>query len=118
MGWFQGADDDPETYEHEGHVQGVVRDGFDWRDLGIDDVRDDTRLMQVQVCCTCGWRSRRYTAPLGTYWSPCSVQLRDEGTEDAAAAIWQAHRVDVGATGDLWNLAHTLRFGPSAKVAP
>ena len=109
MGWFMGDDHDDETYDHEGYVQAVVRDGFGWRDLGLDDVRDDSRLIQVQVACDCGWRSRRMTAPLGAYWAPCIVIFPREEHEDAARSIWEDHRRDVGSRSDLWQRALDLR---------
>lgn len=109
MGWFMGDDHDDETYHHEGYVQAVVRDGFGWRDLGLDDVRDDSRPFQVQVACDCGWRSRRYTAPVSAEWSPCIV-IMDERFEDAAYRLWLQHRNDVGSSGDL--------YAEARKVSP
>lgn len=91
MGWLicDGKSDD-----HEGYFVGIVRDNGSWRELHYGD--GAAPLVCVQVGRECGWRSPRFTAPLGTRWLPCSVSFRDaiydpESIEDAGVELWQAH---------------------------
>jgi len=88
MGWFilDGADGEN---DHEGYLQGVVRDDWGWRDLGLDDVGTlASHEFRVQVACTCGWRTERMLPPLGAEWAPCSVFLSEEADEEAAREVW------------------------------
>lgn len=95
MGWFL---DDP---AHEGYLVGVVqivrpfgsgylrelnyREDCD-REVGPDGLS----LHSIQVGCDCGWRSRRFVAPLSARWFPCHVEV-DERTEAAAVSLWREH---------------------------
>jgi hypothetical protein len=115
MGWLRCDLPDDLVDEHEGHLQGVARDGFGWRDLGLDD-RGQFPVDYVQVACACGWRSQRQFV-LGAEWSPCSVFV-DEVVEDAGVEMWQRHIAEVSETShrELSTLARALRRG--LHVAP
>ena len=58
---------------HEGHLVGLERDGYRYRELGADD--DARPLQYLQVACVCGWRLPCLYAPLGTEWQPATVWL-------------------------------------------
>jgi hypothetical protein len=82
--------------DHEGYpvalmpvnVGGYVR----FRELGYPDlVEHAERVHLFSVGCECGWRSRRFYAPLTASYSPHSMDLGDDGAEDEARAIWAAH---------------------------
>jgi hypothetical protein len=89
MGWLH--DDFP---DHEGYLVGVVASGHGYRELGAPSDREARLGVDaLQVGCECGWRSRRYHAPLGTRWFPFMVELpkNREKLEDAARAVWIEH---------------------------
>lgn len=93
MGWLVFDEDSWET-EHEGYVLAVERDGFGWRELGLDDSsRGKHPVSWLQLGCECGWRSARFVAPFGTDWAPCSVMMNEQ-TEDAMCALWRAEHRD------------------------
>lgn len=101
MGWCNDDDD------HEGYVQGVVRSGYGWRDLGLDDTATlDATQFCIQVACSCGWRSERMSPPLDAEWAPCSVFMSG-ADEDAAHAIWRSEHRD-GVTGTYRHLRPML----------
>lgn len=84
MGWCS------EDGSHEGYLAGLVRTENEsgsivFKELGYprDEVSRD--LGHVQVACTCGWRSSRLHAPLGTTWSPYIVLLPRGEHDDASA---------------------------------
>ena len=93
MGWFN-EDVDPEL-RHEGHAVALVQeDGWRWRELGVDD-RGHHDITWMQVACTCGWRSPRMLAPVGTTWWR-SIDLPaflDDPYhwEDIAETFWAEH---------------------------
>jgi len=91
MGWLRDSGEDW-SYDHEGYVVAVEHDTFsvpEWREVGVDDApRGEFPLRWVQVSCSCGWRSQRLIAPLGTTWFPVSVNFRTEADEDAAREVW------------------------------
>ena len=57
---------------------------------------DLPRVHVFQVGCDCGWRSRRFYAPLTASYSPHSLELGDEAAEEEARGIWLRHVADAG----------------------
>lgn len=89
MGWLV---DDEHIDDHEGYLVGVIKDGV-WRDLWIDDHAHGGPLMYMQIACSCGWRSQRLVAPVGTEWFPCAVFMRSDDEYDAYRSVWESeHR--------------------------
>lgn len=98
MGWH--CEIDP---AHEGYPVALVAEDPEGRgyvrfvELGYyGDPRpvDLARVHVFQVACECGWRSRRFYAPLTASYSPHSLDLGDEKAEDEARAIWLRHVKD------------------------
>jgi hypothetical protein len=110
MGWFR---DDP---AHEGYVVGLVEEEVEFiypnlprrqphhskhlreltysRDHDREVPEGGLRVATFQVACECGWRSPRFVAPFRARWLPYSLELGDEGLEDAARELWGAHYDD------------------------
>lgn len=95
MGWMRcDPDDGVDLRSHEGHVAALVADPDatgGWRDLTAGD--PEQSVSYVQVVCSCGWRTPRLHAPLGTMWRPCTVEFDcfyDE-YEDAGYQLWADH---------------------------
>lgn len=94
MGWFH--DDAPKC---EGYVVGLERvtEGNAhgsierWHEIRHPDPRPKVVVQAIQVGCDCGWRSPVMTAPIGTMWYPCIVELPSGGFEDRARLIWREH---------------------------
>ena len=87
MGWMRDSGDDW-SYDHEGYLVAVEKIDGDWREITPGDAhRGEFHVSHVQVACSCGWRSERLVAPLGTTWAPCSV-FTDGATDDLAYGIW------------------------------
>jgi hypothetical protein len=80
---------------HEGYpvalvpvdVGGYIR----FRELAYPDAAELPRVHVFAIGCECGWRSRRFYAPLTACYSPHSMDLGDAGAEEEARAIWAAH---------------------------
>lgn len=113
MGWCHS--DFP---DHEGYpvallpvnVGGYIR----FRELGYPDAARLPRVHVFAVGCECGWRSRRFYAPLTANYSPHSMDLGDAGAEEDARSIWVAH-VAADAKLDLDRAMGRSRFLP-AKI--
>lgn len=94
MGWFNSDIPDHEGYPvalvAEDRGSGYIR----FRELGYPDAMDLERVHVFAVGCDCGWRSRRFGAPLTASYSPHSLDLGDAAAEDEARAIWAAHVAD------------------------
>jgi hypothetical protein len=94
MGWVYEDD-----RAHEGYVVALVRverDGgyFRYRELSYpDDTKQVERIHVFQAACGCGWRSRRFHAPMRANYSPFTLELGDEETEGEALQLWQQHCV-------------------------
>lgn len=125
MGW---QNDDG---SHEGWVEGLVREqetdarGYvvstgRWLEVGADFDHESTdpamrarrEVSHVQVVCTCGWRSQRMIAPLGTYWAPCCTVLPSPvpgrpDWEGGAWRVWRGH-LDAGVFLSLSDAARAL----------
>lgn len=86
MGWC--SDEHP---EHEGYLIGLVKPAGSWRyrELGKADGNVE-RVEYLQVECSCGWRSPRFCAPLGTKFVPVCV-LSEPAFEDFAVELWKEH---------------------------
>lgn len=99
MGWCS------EDGRHEGRLVAFVRDTNDsgsqyFRELaaggwlGCGEAEQAVRV--VQAVCSCGWRSPRIFAPLGTVWIPSDLVCLPTGLfaerfEHAAQDYWAAH---------------------------
>lgn len=98
MGWVNEADPTHEGYpvalvavDPDG--QGYVR----FQELGSPTTAEELLRVHVfQVACECGWRSRRFYAPLTARYSPHSLDLGDAETEEEARGIWLRHCMDAG----------------------
>ena len=97
MGWFN-----ENAPGHEGYVIGLVEsvNGETWspagtrlRRLGTGD-KAQKRVPFVQVACDCGWRSKVFSAPIGTEFWPSTVDLPSGRSEERARAIWRLHADD------------------------
>lgn len=120
MGWLV---DDELIDEHEGYLVGVVKDDWQWRELGVEDAvnpRFDGPISWMQIACSCGWRSQRLVAPLGTEWFPCTVMMRSDAEHDAFRSVWESeHRSQLNRIPDLahealWQVRYLGR--PAAEV--
>lgn len=95
MGWV--CEIDP---AHEGYPVALVAEDADgngyvrFRELGYPTAEELLRVHVFQVGCCCGWRSRRFYAPLTARYSPHSLELGDEKAEDEARGIWLRHVKD------------------------
>jgi hypothetical protein len=69
------------------------------------------RVRVFQVGCDCGWRSRRFYAPLTAYYSPHSLELGDDQAEEEARVIWLRH-VNDDAFHDGQLVLHLARLQP------
>jgi len=49
-------------------------------------------LRVVQVGCSCGWRSERVDAPIGTGWRQATVHV-SEWFERECRLIWRTHAI-------------------------
>jgi len=49
-------------------------------------------LRVIQVGCSCGWRSERLEAPIGTGWRHAAVEV-SEFHEAEYRKIWRAHAI-------------------------
>lgn len=113
MGWC--SSDFP---DHEGYpvalmpidVGGYIR----FRELSYPDAAELARVHVFCVGCECGWRSRRFYAPLTASYSPHSMDLGDADAEAEACAIWSAH-VAADARLELERAIGRSRFLP-AKI--
>lgn len=93
MGWC-----DPEVEGHEGYVVGLVDVGTNgwkrWRELRYPEDKEAPAapIEMLQAACDCGWRSRRFHAPIinPPKWAPYMV-LVDEETEEGALVLWREH---------------------------
>jgi hypothetical protein len=93
MGWVN--EDAP---EHEGYVVGLVEEeervGGYVRLRELAYPKDDCQLSRVrffQSACECGWRSRRFFAPVKAEWSPFTLELHDADIEEDARQLWRRH---------------------------
>lgn len=92
MGWVN--EDAP---EHEGYVVGLVEEetvGTYVRLRELAYPKDEYRLSQVgyfQSACECGWRSRRFVAPVKAECSPFRLELGDPAMEEEARQLWRGH---------------------------
>lgn len=115
MGWELDPDDATDGEFHEGYVIGVervtetnrhgrVRETDRWSEVGADfdhtsddpAQREHRTVHHVQVACSCGWRSERMFAPLGTYWAPCCTMLpttfdHEKAADEVTYRMWRAH---------------------------
>lgn len=119
VGWLR-CDGQEHSNDHEGWVVAVVRDGYGWRELHLDDAPQD--VTYVQVGCECGWRSPRLIAPLGTRFAPCFVDFptrhgqRDDLYHDTAADLWSIHmdQMSADSPSELLDRARALHCGAVA----
>lgn len=112
MGWMS------EDAAHEGYVVGLVPEDIEFTNKadgpgGITYLRelryelDHDRevgpgglpVAVFQVACECGWRSRRYRAPVGARWLPHHLYLGDDQLEDEARLLWKEHVFENAVTG-------------------
>ncbi len=97
MGWLRDSGEDW-SYDHEGYMVAVEQPerGGEWRELGgpADEARRVIPVSYVQVACSCGWRSPRLVAPIGTEWVPCSV-MTSGAVDDLAYQIWADEHRDL-----------------------
>jgi hypothetical protein len=88
MGWIN-----EEAPTHEGYIAGFV-DGGRGRLREIGYPEDDKPISAVGIigaACSCGWRSKRFHAPLGTEWGPFVLLIRSEHTENQLVGLWAEH---------------------------
>lgn len=97
MGLFN-EDLDP-RHLHEGYLVGIVLatdaggapSSWRYRELSLSAGDDgNVRLTRVQMGCSCGWRSPRLVAPVGTLYFPSIVDA-PQAFEDECAARWHEH---------------------------
>lgn len=92
MGWV--SEDDP---AHEGYPVALVLEdapgGWSarYREIRYPEAVELLRVHVFQVACECGWRSRRFYAPLTATYRPHSLDLGDEAAEEEACGIWRMH---------------------------
>ncbi len=94
MGWV--CETNP---AHEGYPVALVAEdrggGYvRFRELGYPDAETRPRVYFFQVACECGWRSRRFYAPLTAVYAPHRLELGDETAEAEATEIWREHVKD------------------------
>lgn len=87
---------------HEGYLVGIEREkdrtpnGYvvstdRWHDIEGDAYAPIRPVHHLQVECTCGWRSQRLLAPIGTRWIPHTVLLPSDELEDVTYLLWRRH---------------------------
>lgn len=103
MGWVN--EDDP---GHEGYAVGLVEEAVTYsgdepggstylRELSYYQPGDreipqtGLRPAAIQVACECGWRSRRFHAPLGARYFHHYLELGDAKAEEEALQLWKQH---------------------------
>jgi hypothetical protein len=91
MGW--NHDDVP---EHEGLIVGQIRGSSSWKDIDPpEDFRGTLDVVAVHAACACGWRSARYSAPVGTTWAPRGTDLPSSAAglrvEKGLRRLWLEH---------------------------
>ena len=87
------------TPGHTGYLVGLVPRSHltpsltedHWHALTLGDDAGVT-LRALQVGCSCGWRSSRIDAPIGTWWWQGAVQVT-EYHEAEYRTIWRAHAI-------------------------
>lgn len=95
MGWV--CENNP---AHEGYPVALVaedRDGSGYvrfRELGYPDAETHPRVYFFQIACECGWRSRRFYAPLTAVYAPHSLDLGSNEVASEAIGIWLRHVKD------------------------
>lgn len=114
---FDGLD---ERHEHIGSAIAVdfSRHTGNWRELLPGDAHDSI-VIWMQLGCTCGWRSQRFTTPLGAEWKHGRLIMGD-ADQAALADVWRAeHRDQIGRLPQLVREArhrNTLSLVPALTV--
>ena len=95
-GWIVFDGIDP-RHEHVGSPLAVEfnRITGTWRELRPGDSHDSV-VIWMQLGCTCGWRSQRFTTPLGAEWLAGELVMSTLDQE-ALACVWRLeHRDQIG----------------------
>jgi hypothetical protein len=80
------------TYKNDGPGGSTyLRELSYYQDHDREVPKGGLRPVAFQVACDCGWRSRRFHAPLVARYVPHSLELGDELAEEEARQIWVRH---------------------------